>query len=410
MRRSSSLALPFILSTLLAGCSDPPGTPADGGAPTDGATTTDAPVGDAGCVAPTVVLADVNAASLRLAGTDLVFVDRGAGPPFTNSGNSRAVRKIGLAGTGDTVLYAAPSGKQISDVEVDGTTVYFLEAERLSNGLDATRIFSVPLAGGTPTLVVLHDDPDMGVNGQGDRLDGIVGVDATNLYVVRGLQTSATIWRVAKAGGAETRLTKSSTAIDATSVSSRPSLVNGELYFLTGQFPAPVNYDAIGKLAATASNAAPTQVGTALCRGDMTAYGAGIFCTGAAEVGPTNAEQHLSRFDLTGGAHADLFSLTNSSGISLLIGPTDGTSIYVVQERSSSSGGNLYKVPVAGGPASVVACDRHKIVGRGTFESGGSNGAYYGPIEMVATPTELAWIETRKEGSTDKTSIFRVAR
>lgn len=401
--------LPFSLALGLVACSDPPGTPADGG-PTDGGPTNDALVGDAGCPAPTVVLDDVKAASLRLAGNEVVFVDRGAGPAFANSGTSRAVRKIGLAGTGDTVLYAAPAGKQISDVEVDGTTVYFLEAERLSNGLDATRIFSMPVAGGPPTLVALHEDPDMGVSGQGDRVDGIVGIDSANVYVVRGLQTSAQIWRVAKAGGAETRLTTSSTAIDATRISSRPTLVNGDFYFLTGQFPAPVNYDAIGKMPATASNALPTQVGTSNCRGDMTAYAAGIFCTGATEVGATNAEQHLSRFDLTGGAHQDLFSSINTSGINLLIGPTDGTSIYVVQERGTTSGGNLTKIPVAGGPAAVVACDRRKIVGRGTFETGGSNGAYYGAIEMVATPTELAWVETRKDGAAEKTSIFRIAR
>jgi hypothetical protein len=394
----------------LAACSDPPDPTTTDGGLADGAPSDARADVDAGCPSPAVVLANVNVANLRLAGNDLVFVDRNVGDAFPGGGKSRAIRKIGLNGTGDVVLYAAPTNKQLADVEVAGTTVYFLESERLPNTLAATRVYAMPVAGGSPTLIALHDDPDMGGAGQGDQLDAIVGLDANAIYAVRGLQTAATLWRIPLAGGPETRLSTSVSSLETTSLTSRPSLVDGTFYFLTSKFTAPTNYDAIGKLAANGSNSLPSQVGTSSCRGNLVAYQAGLFCTGALDVGPNGANQQLSRFDLTGANHKKIFEQGDSSGNALLIGPSDGTFIYTMQQRGTSSGGNLWKVPVAGGPATVVACDRRKVVGRGTFETGGSNGAFYGALEMVMSPTDLAWIETRKEGSTETTSIFRVAR
>ncbi|CAN5356458.1 hypothetical protein BH09MYX1_BH09MYX1_36910 [soil metagenome] len=400
MKRTS-----LLLAGLIFGCSDP-GSPGLG-ALVDAGNGTDS--GDAGCATPTTVLADVNAANLRLSGSTLVFVDRSAGGVYKNTEKTRAIRKINVDGTGAAVVHEAAAGHQVVDIEVAGDTVYFIESA-VGVYQASAGVYSVPLTGGTPTLLKLHDDPANGANPEGEYLDAIVGIDGVNVYAIRGMQTAAAIYRFPLSGGSEARVTTSLFAVDALQIRSRPTLVNGEFYFFTGRFPAPVNYDSIGKLSASATDALPSQVGTTNCRGNLATYPSGIFCIGAAEVGADHAWQKLSHFDLSAGGHAQLFELINDGGFSLLIGPSDGTSVYVTQDHDASGRGNLYKVPVAGGPASVVACDRRKIASRGTFETGGSNSAYYGTLEMVATPAELAWIEKRPDGSADKTSIFRAAR
>jgi hypothetical protein len=67
-------------------------------------------------------------------------------------------------------------------------------------------------------------------------------------------------------------------------------------------------------------------------------------------------------------------------------------------------------VPLAGGPASIVACNRAEIPRHGDYESG-SNQARVATLDMFATPTELVWVENTKEsGQPEKSTIFRAPR
>ena len=80
----------------------------------------------------------------------------------------------------------------------------------------------------------------------------------------------------------------------------------------------------------------------------------------------------------------------------VLIGPSDGTSVYVEPNVSVGSSAEITKAPLAGGAGTVVACDRQKIPRRKTV-AGGINGAYVSELDMVTTPTELVSTEIRKE-------------
>jgi hypothetical protein len=370
------------------------------GASSDGRFSFDGSRGDAGCdaPAPTTVLDDVQAVALQLAGDELVFIDLAAGMPFYpgSSTNNRAIRKVRRDGTGDTVLYAAPAGKQINDLVVSGGAIYFLESTRLMSTAEDTRVYSLPVTGGTPTLIALHDDPQNGVGG--DRLDAIVGVDATNLYLVRNILTPASMFRMAIAGGAEAVMTR-------VPMGTRPTLVGTDFFFLTGAFPSGPNAKGIGKLPASANDAMPTQVGMAYCSGDFGAGTWGFLCTGADQ---TMSRDKLSKFDVAGGAHQELFNYTELVVPTLQIGPTDGTHVYVTGNQSTSQRAALHKVPLAGGASTPVACERAQIRPRG----GGNNGAYSIGMEMVLSATELFWIETQKDRTTDveKTAIYRTTR
>jgi hypothetical protein len=376
------------------------GGPTGEGGP-DGATTSDA--GDAGaCPAAPSVVVEANAGSLDVSGDEVVFMDHNAGVDFlAGVDKTKAVRKVKLDGTSDTVLYTSPAKHQINDVKTVGTTVYFLESERDDFGNEATSLFSMPVAGGTPVLIGKHADPN--VIGDFDRLDAIITADADNVFVARGGPSGETLWRFAVAGGAETLVYRGA-------IGSKPAKVADQFYFKSFDVPSGVtNYNTIVKVPAAGGGAA-TAVGATKCSGDVVAGAFGILCVGSSE---TMNQQKLSLWDTSGANHQVVFALSFSGGV-VRIGPTDTSSVYAMNaERVSSgtgTGAKLWKAPLTPGTATVVACDRQEIPRRKTVAGSGSNGTYVAELDMVATATELVWTETRKEGMDTKVRIFRTAR
>jgi len=224
------------------------------------------------------------------------------------------------------------------------------------------------------------------------------------VYVARGGATGeGSLWRFAIAGGAESLIYRGS-------IRSKPQKVAGDFYFLSGAIPASQqNFDSVVKVPAAGSAPAPSPaaVGTAICRGDLTADATGLLCAGSGE---SMTASKLSRWDLTGGGHAVIFELPTSGQV-VYIGPTDGTSVYVESGVREGTKTSLLKAPLAGGPATVIACDREEITRRKTTAGSGSNGAYVADLDMVTTPTELVWKETRKVSGQPRTiGIYRTAR
>lgn len=377
------------------------GLPDGGFLPDGGGTLPDGATADGGACppAPTKVL-EANAGSLDVSGDEVVFIDHDAGEVFLNvDDKTKAIRKVKLDGTGDTVLYTAPAKHQINDARTFGATVYFLESERNEFGSEATTLFSIPVAGGTPTIVGKHADPE--VVGDFDRLDAIASADADSVYVIRGGPAVAfgSLHRFAVAGGAESVVYRGN-------LHSKPQKVGEEFFFTSGDIPSGVpNTSTVVKV--SAAGGALVAVGGAKCKGDLTAGAFGILCVGANE---TTSEKKLSKWDLSGNGHAIVFELPEKSSRFVLIGPSDGTSVYVEPNVSSGSSAEITKAPLAGGASTVIACDRQKIPRRKTV-SGGINGAYVSELDMVTTPTELVWTEIRKEnGGPEKTAIYRTAR
>lgn len=377
------------------------GSPADGGTTTlaDGAVVP-ADGGDGGACppAPTLVLAAA-AGSIDVSGDEVVFMDNDGGVDFLSATDkTKAVRKVKLDGTGDTVLYAAVAKHQINDVKTVGATVFFLESERDDFGNEATSLLSMPVAGGTPTLIGKHVDPTVGLDF--DRLDAIVAADADSVYVARGAASGeGSLWRFVIAGGAESLLYRGS-------IKSKPQKVGGDFYFLTGEIPSgQVNFDSVVKV--PIAGGALAAVGGRVCRGDLTAAASGLLCAGSGEA---MTENKLSHWDLAGAGHVVVFELPGSGQI-VRIGPTDGTSVYVESGVREGTKTSLFKAPLAGGPATIIACDREEITRRKTTAGSGSNGAYVAELDMVTTPTEVVWTETRKaSGQPHTIGIYRAAR
>jgi len=385
----------------LVACGGGGGTPDGGGGadagPTDGA------IGDGGVVCPTVttVIGNVQASALQLAGAELLFLDEGAGPMFYQGStkHTRALRKVRTDGTGDTVLHEAAAGFQVTDFVVAGATIYFLEAERLMNGVEQSRVYSMPVAGGMPTLIGLHDDARLAP--VGDYADAIVASDATSVYLVRNILSPATMWRMAIAGGAEA-------IVHNGYINSRPILIGSDLYFQSSQFPGMTNYKGIAKIPASATNGTLTQVGMAYCSGEFNAGPWGFACAGAQQ---TMDQRKVSKFDPSGGNHVELFQpFPSGGGTTARIGPSDGTYLWVTGNQSTSSFKPIFRAPLAGGAATVAACDRGKIRRRGDYNDGSSNDAFSVGLDMAVGASEIFWAETRKETSGDQTSIFKVAR
>jgi hypothetical protein len=211
MRQLFLLGLASMVSAVVAcsggsgGSSSGDPTLDGGGTLPDGAPVDPADGGDAGACppAPTMVL-EANAGSLDVSGDEVVFLDHQGGVDILSATDkTKAVRKVKLDGTGDTVLHTALAKHQINDVKTVGTTVFFLESERDDVGNEATTLFSMPVSGGTPTAVGKHVDPTVGLDF--DRLDSIISADADSVFVVRAAATGeGSLWRFAVAGGAET--------------------------------------------------------------------------------------------------------------------------------------------------------------------------------------------------------------
>lgn len=408
MRRLALLGLASMVSVVVAcggsGESSSSGAPADGGGtlPDGGGALPDGATADGGACPPAPVLVlEANAGSLDVSGDEVVFMDHDGGVPFLSATNkTKAVRKVKLDGTGDTVLYTAPEKHQINDVRTVGATVFFLQSERNEFGSEDTTLFSMPVAGGTPTVVGRHADPES--VGDFDRLDAIASADADSVYVIRGGPAvgSGSLWRFAVAGGAESVVYRGN-------LRTKPQKVGEEFFFASGDIPSGItNFSTVVKV--SAAGGALTALGTAKCRGDLTAGAFGILCAGASE---TDTARKLSKWDLTGAGHGIVFELPEKSSHIVYIGPSDGTSVYVAPNVRVGTTTEISKAPLAGGPATVVACDRQEITRRKTSAGGGSNGAYVSELDMVTTPTELVWTETRKEnGGPSKVAIFRTAR
>ena len=119
MRRLALLGLASMVSVAVAcggsGESSSSGGLPDGGfLPDGGGTLPDGATADGGVCppAPTKVL-EANAGSLDVSGDEVIFIDHDAGEVFLGADvMTKAIRKVKLDGTGDTVLYTAPAKHQ----------------------------------------------------------------------------------------------------------------------------------------------------------------------------------------------------------------------------------------------------------------------------------------------------------
>jgi hypothetical protein len=104
-----------------------------------------------------VLASDPNASpALALTSTAVYWVDRGA----TISDSIQAVPLSG--GTPQTVYTASPDPTgAIEDIVTDGTNLYFIEVTGAANGGYTSQIESMPIAGGTPSVLATDSLPEL---------------------------------------------------------------------------------------------------------------------------------------------------------------------------------------------------------------------------------------------------------
>ncbi len=384
-------------------CSSTPGSDGtDGGVSPDGSVlpTLDGATADGGACppAPTLVV-EAQAASIDVSGDSVVFLDLAGGVEFLSTNKTRSIRRIARDGSGDTTLYTAPKDHQINDQRTVGDTVFFLESERNEFGSEATTLFSLPLTGGTPTALAKHADPE--VAGDFNRLDAIAAVDADAIYAIRGGPAVGfgSLWRFARAGGAETVVYRGN-------VNTKPQKVGADFFFASNDVPSNVpNTYSVAKV--PSAGGALTAVGGAKCRDDLVAGTFGLLCVGASETGDST---RVSRWDLSGAGHAVVHAFSEKGSRNATLGPSDGAAVYLHPDVNAGSSADIVKAPLAGGASSVVACGRQRILRR-NVAAGSNNGAFVSELDMVTAGTDLVWVETRKEsGGEEKTGIYRTAR
>ena len=201
-----------------------------------------------------------SAHGLRVANGSLFFVDTSAGSPAA-SGATGGLRRLGVDGTGDGILYAALPGQQLLDVIAGTDTLYLLQQEMVGS---SSRVFLywMPQAGGTPARV----SPTSA--GWAPNLVHFVGIDAGSVYLVDQDDASgkARLTRVDLADGAETALALSTTIRSA-------QLSGSALWFYDGGTTYTVPAQATGPAA--------TQVGALSCAPrTMSVTSKAIFCGG----------------------------------------------------------------------------------------------------------------------------------
>ncbi len=105
------------------------------------------PCANGGGATPTPLVTGRAMKNLSVSGESLVYVD--------TQGRS-TLRRVGLDGSNDVELYAAPPQHRLFDSMVVGDTVWLFEQESALTGV-ITRVRKVPLAGGAATTLTLSE-------------------------------------------------------------------------------------------------------------------------------------------------------------------------------------------------------------------------------------------------------------
>ncbi|MDP1822913.1 MAG: hypothetical protein Q8L48_06720 [Archangium sp.] len=284
--------------------------------------------------APTALVTGKKMKNLALAGNALVYVDtEGTG----------SIHRVGLDGSGDTVLYGPPAqGKLVFDSVVVDDTVWFFEQESLLLGGTTTRLLHLPVAGGA---VVSADLPETAVY--------FLRPEAGAFYVKSANSGSAmsTVFLMTSTG-ALTKLVGPGNVDNA--------LVTADSLFFLNR--PDIGADASSKSlrrAAKEANATDSAVGSVFCRGSFTVTASGaILCSGYTSTGtgsPSSAV--VTKLDAAGTNPTTLLDLKagfSGSGVSAAAEVGDEI-IFGLSGTGETY--PLLAVKLATGAARALACD-----------------------------------------------------
>lgn len=341
----------------------------DGGPGSDG--------GDGG-TSPTCTVLGANAianepkqlSNLEVTATSVVFlsVPDGAAPPAS-------IEKMNLDGTGRTTLYTSTGDRRIHSMKVQGDIAYFFETDNAAT-IPVDELWSIPLAGGTPTRVgtVSFDGPRF------------FGSDAANLYVVYDAAAANAIHfdRVVLASGTAENIA----LLPDRAGANMTSISGNDVFFWAAKTGADANVADIFHFDKTAAAATPTMLPggvDALCDIRL----GGMYST------PTKLACGFSGLNAYGHDGSGLSVIIPKdllqSGPNVLVG-TDAETLYVFNRQTSATGvGAMMKVPSAGGAVTPVACDLSTLQNRLV-------NAFF-PVqteyEVTVGSTDVYWIEKR---------------
>lgn len=381
--------VPALLVALAVGCSssESGGPAADGGLPTgdggpgaDGGPGPGSDGGDAG-TSPTCTVLGTNAianepkqlSNLEVTATSVVFlsVPDGAAPPAS-------IEKMNLDGTGRTTLYTSAGDRRIHSMKVQGDVAYFFETDNAAT-IPVDELWSIPLAGGTPTRVgtVSFDGPRF------------IGSDAANLYVAYDAAAANAIHfdRVVLASGT----VENAALLPDRAGANMTSITGNDVFFWAAKTGADANVADIFRFDKTATAAAPTALPggvDALC--DIRT--AGLFST------PTKVACGFSGLNAYGHDGSGLSPLIPKDlthlGPNVLVG-SDAETLYVFNREKALQGvGTIVKISSSGGAITPVACDLSTLQNRLVDASFPVQTEY----EVTVGATDVYWIEKRQSG------------
>lgn len=236
--------------------------------------------------------------------------------------NRSQVRRLAENGTEDEIVYTATMGA-LTSLAVDETHLYVLERDVL---------VKAPITGGAPELVSAEDRSY-------DWNAMIVGVDAESVYMFTSEDANRLV-RVSFADGSETTMAEHEGL-----AFHDIRIFDGHIWYkpnqgLDGVYKTPLD-------AADPSEAA--RVGMFTCVPfQMSVTPEGVFCSGAVEV---------RRYDLNGENPSAVWTLI---GGGVDVSPPDSDTVYLVS-AAGLPGSVLRALPIHGGAAADIACDRHTI-------------------------------------------------
>lgn len=376
-------------------CGDDGGPAADGsdghgsaGSSADGSTHGDATAGGCAAAASRSLLADHPRGLTGLSvvdGGDLVALSVAVGTP------TQVVRVDGQDG-GATTLFESQGDRRIESLIAAGDTIYYLERDN-ADPLGAAELFTLPIAGGTPTRV------------------GDVGFDVGRLFAVADgyvynwrdtdQPVAAVFERVDVAAAAIERI---ATTADGTGTPFHVTLSGDTIFFMQGFAGAgasePVHVYAMAK---DADDVAPDDLFQAPtddpCFGPL----GGLFAT-PTKLACGYADVFVRDRD-GGNPTALLESMSLDPGY--LLGAADGENLYVLQviAPGGAQDGRIVRIASSGGELVDIACDVGPI-GNPLIDGFFPDQTEY---EIAFGDTEMFWIEAGNDDAGNPRYAVRAA-
>jgi hypothetical protein len=330
----------------------------------------------AGCTSatePTTILSPFGGYSISVVGQDVYYVE-----PGDNAGRG-AIHRISIDGTaGSAIVNASPGTTILGATALDADLFYFQEDDPIDSAIHLYRASRA--AGGAGQQVGTGTYPGFGINIIGGGYAGIIAAQTAGVFAQHGtdifVSDQGEIARVSLSTGEKTVLTPA----DIPGGIKWPSLVGNTIFYKDG-------LGAIYSVPADATTASGARLGGLTCGSGntqwMSSHAGGFLCGEAFGIDAIDAAGTMK-------THV-IYTLTDKDPQQFNPSSVDGPTYYALP-KSSAKDAPLYKMDLATGTKTAVACSTRTI------------------IDAHLTSTDLVFVELRGDAGNAALSLKRLAR